>query len=92
MTAFMTDPSRRAILFLGASALGAVVFAGDAPAQVYYEDRVRPRRRRPRYEPDDELDDGSCQPMCAQDLSPCDSPAQKAADGRCSSPTGGALR
>ena len=93
----MTVQSRRSFLMVSASALGAVAFAGEALAQVYYEERVvRRRRRRPRYDPDDEIDDGPdesyCRPMCAQDTSPCDSPAQKAADGRCSNPTGGSLR
>lgn len=90
----MTNRSRRAFLSLAASALGAAAFAGDALAQVYYEERVtRRRRRRRRYvEPDDDLDDVYCQPMCAQDTSPCDTPSQKAADGRCSSPAAGSLR
>lgn len=90
----MTIQSRRSFVFLTAATLGATIAATDALAQVY-EERVRRRRRRRRYvEPDD--DDGPvevyCQPMCAEDLSPCDSPTQKAADGRCSSPTAGSVR
>jgi len=29
---------------------------------------------------------GVCQPMCTFDVTPCDPPEYKAADGRCSSP------
>ncbi|MCB1535336.1 MAG: hypothetical protein KDJ44_11585 [Rhodoblastus sp.] len=91
----MTNQSRRSFLLLTATAIGATAFAADALAQVYYEERVRRRRRRRRYvEPDDDdgPDEAYCQPMCAEDLSPCDSPTQKAADGRCSSPTAGSVR
>ena len=75
----MTVQSRRSFLTLSASALGAAAFAGEALAQVYYEERVVRRRRRAPL----------CRPMCPQDMSPCDSPALKAADGRRSSPSAG---
>lgn len=89
----MTLKSRRSFIVLSAAALGATVFAADALAQVYDERAPRRRRRRRYVEPDDEGPaEVYCRPMCAEDLSPCDSPTQKAADGRCSSPTAGAIR
>ncbi len=89
----MPSTSRRSFLALGLSALGAAAFAGGAFAQVYYEDRpVRRRSRRRDLEPDEGPYGAYCQPMCAEDMSPCDSPSQKAADGRCSSPTAGSVR
>jgi hypothetical protein len=86
----MTAQSRRSFLILSASALGAAAFAGEALAQVYYEERAR--RRGPYSEPYGEPYAGRCRPMCAEDATPCDSPQQKAADGRCSSPTAGSVR
>lgn len=86
----MTATRRRAFLLLAAGALGAAGFAAEAPAQVYYEDRPVRRRRRRQRDPEGDIE--YCQPMCAEDTSPCDSPTQKAADGRCSSPTAGSFR
>ncbi|HMN72122.1 MAG TPA: hypothetical protein PKA55_09685 [Rhodoblastus sp.] len=86
----MTIESRRSFLVLAASALGAAALAGDASAQTYYEGR--PVRRRRSVEPDDGPRRTYCRPMCAEDTTPCDSPAEKAVDGRCSSPTAGSVR
>ncbi|MCB1540294.1 MAG: hypothetical protein KDJ25_05400 [Rhodoblastus sp.] len=92
----MMTETRRSLLMFAVTALGAAALASAAHAQVYYERAPRRRRRRRFEDDDDEFDDepfvGRCQPMCAQDTSPCDPPAQKAADGRCSSPTAGSLR
>ena len=85
----MTNPSRRSFLRLSAAALGAVAFAAETLAQATRDERMT-RRRRGRaddgaYQP---TYAGRCRPMCDNDTSPCDSPSEKAADGRCSNPTG----
>lgn len=86
----MTVATRRSFLSLAAGALGAAGLAGEALAQVYREDRPVRRRQRRQREPEGDIE--YCQPMCAEDTSPCDSPTQKAVDGRCSSPTAGSFR
>ena len=88
----MSAHSRRSFLIFGACALGAASFAGEALAQAYYEPRAGRRRRGPYNESIDSPYAKACRPMCAMDSSPCDTPAQKAADGRCSSPTAGPAR
>jgi len=86
----MTHSSRRSFIRMTAAALGAAVFAGEALAQVYYDERGR-RVRGPYSEPAGPYA-GRCRPMCTEDTTPCDTPQQKAADGRCSSPNAGSVR
>ena len=86
----MTHSSRRSFIRMTAAALGATVFAGEALAQVYYDERGR-RVRGPYSEPAGPYA-GRCRPMCTEDTTPCDTPQQKAADGRCSSPNAGSIR
>lgn len=86
----MTVQTRRSFIQRAAMVLGATTFAGEAMAQVYYDERGR-RLRGPYSEPVGAYA-GRCRPMCAEDATPCDTPQQKAADGRCSSPTAGSVR
>lgn len=85
----MTVQTRRSFILQAAIVLGAAAFAGEALAQVYYDERGR-RLRGPYSEPGPAA--GRCRPMCAEDSTPCDTPQQKAADGRCSTPTAGSVR
>ncbi len=79
--------SRPAFLTMAAGALVAAACAGSALAQGTY-DRRDPRARDGISQPEPARGP-QCVPMCAEDSSPCDTPQQKAVDGRCASPTAG---
>lgn len=80
---------------IGAAAIGAAMVCAVpslAGAQPYY----RPYGP-PAYAPYGAYDQGRsvygaprvCQKLCSRDLSPCDPPEFKRADGRCTDPLGG---
>ena len=86
----LTVQTRRNFILQVAFVLGAATFAGEGLAQAYYDERGR---RRPGPSSDAAGPSaGRCRPMCAEDATPCDTPQQKAADGRCVSPTAGSVR
>jgi len=77
--------SRRTLL--ASCAAGATVaLAGGAFAQQGGEDRDNARPDGGQVDP---VTGKVCRPMCAEDMSPCDPPAMKAREGRCSSPSAG---
>lgn len=79
--------SRRTLVtsLLAAAALAAGGGAAVAQIDAEFEQigyRRRRHRRYRRYE-------RTCRKACPNDMSPCDSPQAKAADGRCANPVGG---
>lgn len=68
---------RLAIVILAAAALAA----GPAAA--------KPKKKTMRAVESARIAPGLCRPICAFDVTPCDPPEYKRADGRCASPVAG---
>ncbi len=77
--------TRRALLAIAMASL-ALALAGSAHAQ---DASDRDERSPPEERQVDPATGRVCRPLCAEDMSPCDPPAMKASEGRCSSPTAG---
>jgi len=77
--------SRRKLLALVAAG-AALAIGGVATAQTAEERHDGAQREDRNIDP---VTGKICQPMCAEDMSPCDPPIMKAREGRCSSPSAG---
>jgi hypothetical protein len=74
----------RAALMLCAAAIGALF---GQPAAAQYDRRAPVYRDPPPYATP--YGRAYCQKLCALDMTPCDPPEFKRADGRCTNPVGG---
>ena len=74
---------------LALAALAAAAFAAPPASAQYYH------TRRPAYAAPDYYAPAAgfyCRPLCPQDVTPCDPPEFKRADGRCVNPASGGFR